>query len=1207
MFKRLFLYFIPVYLLFIVKPAISQKPVLLINKQNTYILGPSLEIMEDSTALLTIDEVSSPLFSKRFVKNKKSVPNFGHTQSAYWIRFKIKNQRSHAAYIPWMLELDFANMFYMDLYQFGAHGKLLKKTETGSLRPLATRDHIYNKLEFVLMCPPDSVQTVYLRLKSDASMTIALTLRSMGAFVKHANEKLLLLGLFFGILLIIFSYNIFLFFSLRDMVFLYFSLAVFFHICYHLAYSGLGYLMLWPDNTAFNAVAIPVFIGLMNIFFLLFTDVFLSVKETQPVLHRINIALSAIALISIILTPFVGYFFVIKFIMVLTIISILYIFIYVSGYWKKGNSGARQFLKSGLGLLAGIIVFVLVRFGFIASTMLTEISFKAGSIFFLLFISQAIIEQIKALRETKESLDQTLLKSEERFRAMVETSADIVWEVDESLNFTYISPTIKTITGWDEKDFIGHKPFEFMDDNEAQRVEKEIITQVEQGVSIIKIENTFIRPDKSRVILEKNAVKVEDEQGRLTGFRGIDRDITERKKSELLKQVMQTISDAVLKSGNMQELYKIIHMELNRLIDASNLFIGLYDKTSNMLELSYMKDEKDEYSRVPLKQTLSAQVIEQKKSMLLNGEDIRRLIQQDKAGSGVGTPCKIWLGVPLQDEEQVLGIIVVQSYSNPKAYSQEDLHLLEFVSRQITLSIKQKQAEDELRRSEENFRSIFNNASVGIGTAALDGTLTLFNHTFSKILGYSMHELDHLSMLDIIHPDDIKVALRKMIEIRDRQIDAYRLEERIISKDGSVKWIDISVSPQTDSSGTVSGILMVILDITDRHQLQEQLLQTQKLDSIGTLAGGIAHDFNNILTVINGYAEISQLKLTENDLLYKNLSAIRAAGEKAENLTRQILTFSRKQMYRPQVIRLGDILNSLQKMIRRLIGEDIHFQIEMNDTAPLVKADPGQLEQIIINLVVNARDAVNEKTTTASDKNIHIQLSENPIIRQIPFGDKKGESASYLHLSVSDNGIGMTEEVRLKVFEPFFTTKEQGKGTGLGLSTVYGIIRQNNGIIEVDSVSGKGATFHIYWPVTDELPEQAEKTEPLKNDLRGSETILLVEDEQQVRNFARSALEEFGYKVIAAKNGKEAVKILDSNSYSFNLVITDVVMPDMNGMELYHEITRSYPGLPVLFTSGYTDTNVIRGNENNVEINFLKKPYSVNQLLAEVHEIFVQN
>ena len=1203
MLKRLLLLFIPFFILLFIKPLLSQTPVLLNDDQNAYILGPALEVLEDTSAVLTIEQVSSKSFAQDFIKIHQSVPNFGHTHSAYWIRFKIQNKCLQENRIPWILDLDFANIYYLDLYQYSKDGKLVKEIKTGSLRPLETRDPFYNKFAFVLACPFNSEQIVYLRIKTDASMTLPLTFRTMENFIKHLNIKLLILGIFFGILLIILSYNIFFFISLRNFAFLYFSLAVLFHIFYHLSYSGLGFLLIWPDYPALNAVAVPIFSGLMIAAFTLFTDVFMKIKTVHPGLHWINMGILSLILFITFLTPFIGYYSSIRPLMVLTMFSMVYIFSFIAFLWKDGNRAAGYFLLSGLGLLPGSLVFILVRFGFIASTLIGEVSFKAGSIIFLLFISQALIEQIKALRRTKESLGRNLFESEGRFRSLVETSADVIWEVDKDLNFTYISPTVKTIIGWDEKEFIGHKPFEFMEEPEAKRVIQEITNQVEQDVPIIRIENTFLRPDKSLVVLEKNAVRINDEQGQLKGFRGIDRDITERKTSELLKQVMQNISDAVLKAGDMPELYKIIHLELNRLIDASNLFIGLFDKDTNMLELSYMKDEKDEYSRVPLKQTLSAQVIEKRESLLMGEQELEKLIKQGKAGSGVGTPCKIWLGVPLQDEEQVLGVIVVQSYTDPNAYSQADLHLLEFVSKQITLSIKQKQAEDELRRSEENFRSIFNNATVGIATAALDGTYLLYNCTFSKIIGYSMEEQKNISLMDVIYPDDIDIALRKMSELRDGKIAEYRLEERIVQKDGTVKWIDISVSPQTDSIGTISGILMVILDITDRHQLQEQLLQTQKLDSIGTLAGGIAHDFNNILTVINGYAEISQLKLAEEDLLYKNLSAIRTAGEKAENLTRQILTFSRKQMYRPQVVRLDAILKSLQKMIRRLIGEDISIHIEMADSVPNIKADPGQMEQIFINLIVNARDAVNEKTVTAADKNIHLQINGEAVTRLDTFSERVDEKRSYLHFSVHDNGIGMTEEVRLKVFEPFFTTKKQGKGTGLGLSTVYGIIRQNEGLIEVQSTPGKGTIFNIFWPVTEDAPEEAEDLPQTTDDFRGNESILLVEDEQEVRNFARSALEEFGYTVIPAGNGKEAVKILESNTHTFDLVVTDVVMPDMNGMELYHEISQNYPALPVLFTSGYTDTNVFQDNENEMEINFLKKPYTVNQLLTEVREV----
>lgn len=391
-------------------------------------------------------------------------------------------------------------------------------------------------------------------------------------------------------------------------------------------------------------------------------------------------------------------------------------------------------------------------------------------------------------------------------------------------------------------------------------------------------------------------------------------------------------------------------------------------------------------------------------------------------------------------------------------------------------------------------------------------------------------------------------------------------------------------------------------------KLQGQLFQAQKMEAIASLTGGIAHDFNNLLTVINGHAEIALIKLerdTPPDKLRKDLQAILDAGKRAQKLTQQLLAFSRKQVIEPRIMDLNQAITNMEKMLRPLIGEDIIMEIRLSRDLPCINADPSQIEQVIMNLVLNARDAILEKLklNPLSEKRIlidtrRVDLDETFVI-QHP-GSHTGLHAS---LVVTDTGIGMDSHIIAKIFEPFFTTKPKDKGTGLGMSTVYGIVKQNNGSIYAYSEPGEGAVFRVYWPATFATQPTEITTPPPPGNLTGNETILLVEDEKAVRNFAYHTLVELGYTVFDAANGKKALKLLKRKRIHVDLLLTDMIMPEMNGRELASHLREISPTTLVLYTSGYTDSYIIRRNELESDMHFINKPYSVNDLAQKVREI----
>ncbi|MEJ2543517.1 MAG: response regulator [Calditrichaceae bacterium] len=375
------------------------------------------------------------------------------------------------------------------------------------------------------------------------------------------------------------------------------------------------------------------------------------------------------------------------------------------------------------------------------------------------------------------------------------------------------------------------------------------------------------------------------------------------------------------------------------------------------------------------------------------------------------------------------------------------------------------------------------------------------------------------------------------------------------------------------------------------------------MEAIGHLAGGVAHDFNNILTVINGHAELAQLMMSKNSKAYKHIEDVIKSAEKASSLIRQLLAFSRQQIIEPKIIDVNKVITSLDKMLHRIIGEDLQMISNLMDNLPPIKADPGQIEQVLMNLIINARDAILENQNQKTDKHIIIETSKTHISDSYASENPDINAGDYVIISIKDTGKGMSRSTLDRIFDPFFTTKEQGKGTGLGLATVFGIVKQNEGHILVDSKLGKGTTIKVYWPYTEWETETDEDRKRTDIKVGGNETILVVEDEVNVLEFAKEALQNSGYKVLEAKDGIEALKVLKNKSKEIDLIISDVVMPDMGGQELSEEVNKQYPDMKIIMMSGYTDSQIIRTGAESQSVNFIYKPFSIKTISKKVREI----
>jgi PAS domain S-box-containing protein len=1109
-----------------------------------------VEFYEDESANLTIHDLLDSINHQEFLKNPNSSLNFGYKRSAIWIRFIVQHNKYNE--IPFVLQQRFADMDYVDFFII-KEGKIKKEIKTGLMRPATARDKNDNFFSFDVTGEQGEDALIYLRFQNTSSMTIDLFLRDRNSYLTNKILDYSFNGAFVAVLLIFLIYNLYISIYLKERSNFYFFLSILGFLLFYLTYFGYSHLYQWWGNLTWNKYSIVIYNNFISIGFLLFTQRFLRIKDYSEPVYIFILSLVFLAAVNSLMLPMVGFYYASQGSLYITFLSFTIMFISGIIAYKKRFKPALNFLISFIGVIVMAVYVVLIRFGISDPNNYLEYYFMGAISFFIFTVTEAQFSRISILKTEKEKSELQFKKSEERFRALVETTNDFIWETDSNGCYTYVSPNVKEILGYEPDELLSKKPFDLMPSSESNKIQKKFKQYVDLKKPIINLKNINVRKDGTIIVLETSGIPFFDNKNQLLGYRGVDRDITERKKYE----------DELLKSEN----------NFKALLDATSAMAFLVDKDFTVIALNNVLAEKYGSDRNKivgknivdfLPPALAANRIKIMKTVIKTGKAIRWV---DKGSKGIYDN-NIY---PVFNKNgRVINLAIYSNDISEKIRAEEQIKVLSTSVEQSPFSI-----------------IIFSK----------DGTIEYVNKKCCQVTEYLNTELINKNIVDLRPEMPLKQIIEKVLAGEE-----IKGEYKVHKKSGVEYWESIYLFPIKNDYNEILNIISINEDITDRKELESHLRQAQKMEAIGTLAGGIAHDFNNLLTIINGYSDLALSKL-EDGLIKNSITNIRMASQRAEDLTRQILAFSKKQIFSPKSINVNTILNNLNKMIPRLIGEHIKIEMNLGKKLKPIKADPSQYEQVILNLIVNARDAINENTDNKAKKSIRINTEEVILEEKYlkhHFDIKPGK---YICLSITDTGIGMSAEVQAKMFEPFFTTKEQGKGTGMGLSTVFGIVKQNDGNIYVYSEPGKGTTIKIYWPVTSDKIA-AKKTKILKTQLlTGTENILFVEDNPDILDFAYLTLTEYGYNVIFSENGRLALEMLKENPAKFDLLITDIVMPDMNGKELAEKVSRLIPGIKILFTSGYTDDHIVHEGELTGEINFLQKPFTVNSLLIKIKEV----
>ena len=917
--------------------------------------------------------------------------------------------------------------------------------------------------------------------------------------------------------------------------------------------------------------------------------------------------------------------------------------------------------------------------------------------------------------------DIKIKESEAKYRSLVETSPDAIYYFDKDAKLVMANRKGLEMLKVDSQDKIrGRSSLTFVIPEDVHRVENDLNELFRSG-AVNRKEYTAIRSDGSLFPCELNASLIKDKDNLVQGFILDVRDITERKDAELTKEILHNIANSINNTEDLDELLDAIRQEVGKLVNTTNFFIALYDEQNDVITLPYFQDIKDKITSFPAGKTLTAYVIKNNRSMLIDEVKAQEMIAQGEIQQH-GTMCKVWLGVPLRVGKKVIGAVVIQDYDYTDALTEKHLEIVEFVSGQIASAIQRKQAEEALHISEERYRTVVESSHNGIAILDDKSHIIFVNDECQKIFGYSKEELlgadirslldsesaelvmdryqrrqrgeivpakyefdiirkdgekrrveliskvikDHLGkpqtiaqLMDITEKKRAESALlaseelnrgivtnapvgilyldrlgrviyenpamtqvtgraesrdemlvgRSIYKISEIQSDISNEIDRLLAgypisgvefdyrtRSGNLRKLEMHGSPRKGLEGEFIGAVIMVFDLTEYKSLEAHLRHAQKMEAIGTLAGGIAHDFNNLLTGIMGNVELALLMLSENDPIREKLKQMQRSAERAAELTAQLLAFGRQRMEKPKPANLNSAIDEAVAFIKHTIDKRIEIDTRKDANLWVVRADLGQMNQVLLNLIYNAADSMPKGgKIVIKTGNVVVDEKYCSIHADAKIGD-------FVKIEIQDSGCGIPPEALERIFEPFFTTKPVGKGSGLGLSMVYGIIKGHEGWIQAYSEVGKGTNFKIYLPRVKEGLEATVTAEP--EELKGGvETVLLVDDEELVRSMGNTMLNRFGYKVILAEDGVQAVEIYRREKDNIGLVILDVTMPKKSGRETLIELLNFNPEVKVIISSGFDRSGPIEELLDMGARGFVQKPYKIGEMLRAVRAV----
>lgn len=861
-------------------------------------------------------------------------------------------------------------------------------------------------------------------------------------------------------------------------------------------------------------------------------------------------------------------------------------------FYRSGNTAKARVLLGAIALFVlGVANDMAVTVGTYKSIYLIEYAFFG----MVLLIDHSLSwEMLEAVR-----LRRGRIAEESRYKRMFQHVDDIYFEVSPEGRVLDVSPSIQRVTGYSRQEIVGKIADDFyLDAAQREELRRRIreIGRVEDLDMRLRLKNGREGDFSISAIL---VVGTPEAPPRVVGSL---RDITKRKDAER----------ALARTASLNERMRNLATSLDESISLS---AGLKMAVRTAMEVAGWQGGAAyvlHHGRPVLqaRQNLPHATAISLEKLPVDEEDVAEAFASGRPIT-IGSLAWDFLAMPelreFQDahvvpcfaEKRLVGYLVLAS---SKGRDSQELFTAESaIASEAGTFIDRCLYVERMQRRKEQYQRAQEFAHVGSWEYDVAANRLSGSRETARIFGFA-EDVDGVSLDslgDIIHPNDRDRILAAFGSFLDGTADVYDVEYRIIRQTDKVsRTVHSMAQAVEDDAGHITRVLGTVQDITEEKQLQQQLMLAQRMESVGLLAGGIAHDFNNILSVILSYSDLILRGMDANDPQYPMIHEIGEAADRARHLTQQLLAFSRRQVMEMQVIDVNAVLHEMAPMFERLIGENIELRLELDEAVRPARADTVQIQQIMMNLVVNARDAMPEGgTITVATACVTVDKPEPGQLSRYP---NPGE---YTAISVSDTGTGMSPGVLEHVFDPFFTTKAAGEGTGLGLATVYGIVKQHGGYIWPESVPGKGSCFQVYLPVVDKEPEAHEMPQKPENDARGTETILVVEDEEMVRDLTTNVLERHGYRVLTAEDGQAALAVAEKWDQSIDLLLTDVVMPRMNGRDLYQTLAPRRPEMKVLFMSGYLNELVANCSSLGPDVALLQKPFTVQTLTEKVRHV----